>query len=112
MSEDAEVFRQLPFPFDDDIFPATLGAVVQRTVLDGREPAREVTHAADGSWLVGDGVNDPNEPDAVVVTHISHVVERNSSVAGLATLPLGHVARRNQPGDEWVREPHAWLDDE
>ena len=111
VSDDAEIFRQMPFPFDDDTFPTNLGAVVQRTILDGTEPAREVTHVADGSWLVGDGVNDPNAPGAVVVTHISHVVERNSSVADLATLPFGHVARRTQNG-VWVREPHVWLDDE
>ena len=112
MSEDAEIFRQLPFPFDNDAFPANLGAVVQRTVLDGTEPAREVTHTADGSWLIGDGVNDPNMPGAAMVTHISHVVERNSSVADLATLPSGHIARRKEPGDVWVREPHIWLDDD
>ena len=98
----------MPFPFDGDAFPVTLGAVVQRTVLDGTEPAREVIHAADGSWLVGDGVSDPNEPDAVVVTHIVHVVARNSSVAELASLPPGHIATRKQPGDPWLRERHQW----
>jgi hypothetical protein len=42
--------------------------------------------------LVGDAVNDPNEPGAVVVTCIDHVVERNPSVARLASLPIGQVA--------------------
>jgi hypothetical protein len=112
VTNQSEVFRNLPFPFDGDTFPANLGAVVQRTVLEGVEPAREVIHATDGSWLVGDGVNDPNEPGAVVVTHMSHVVERNSSVAQLANLLLGQIARRARPGDDWVREPHVWCPDE
>jgi hypothetical protein len=60
----SEVFQHLPFPFEGGVFPEKLGAVVQRTVLDGHEPAREVVHADDGSWLVGDGVNDPNPPGA------------------------------------------------
>jgi hypothetical protein len=54
-----EMFQRLPFPFDGDEFPAALGAVIQRTVLDGSEPAREVIHTPDGSWLVGDGISDP-----------------------------------------------------
>jgi len=65
VADSSEIHRVLRFPFDGSVVPATLGAVVQRTVLDGTEPAREVVHAADGSWLVGDGVSDPNEPDAV-----------------------------------------------
>ena len=102
------MFQHLPFPFADGVFPAQLGAVVQRTVLDCDEPAREVTHAADGSWLVGDGVHDPNEPGAAVATHLWHVIERNSSVAELATLPPGHVASRSGPGEPWRIDRHAW----
>ena len=108
MAVSTEVSRVLPFPFEGNVFPAALGAVVQRTVLDGDEPAREVIHEADGSWLVGDGVHDPNDPGAIVVTHISHVVARNSSVADLASLPPGHIAMRAQPGQPWVRTRHVW----
>jgi hypothetical protein len=36
-------------------------------VLDGSEPAREVIHADDNSWMVGDGVNDPKEPGAAAL---------------------------------------------
>jgi hypothetical protein len=79
------VFRHLPFPFEGGVFPANLGAVVQRTVLLGHEPAREVIDADDGSGAVADGVNDPNLPGVSVVTHIAHVIERNSSVAGWRT---------------------------
>ena len=106
-----EVFRHLPFPFERDEFPANLGAVVQLTVLNGDEPAREVVHSQDGSWLVGDGVNDPNLDDACTVTHIWHAIERNSSIQELATMPPGTMARRTGPGAEWRTEPLAWLDD-
>ena len=104
--------QHLPFPFPDGRFPAELGAVVQRTVLDGDEPAREVVHTADGSWLVSDGVHDPNEPGAAVATHIWHAIERNSSIAQLATLPPGHVATRTDPGHGWVVAQHEWPDDQ
>ena len=110
MTEPREMFRQLPFPFPDDVFPDDLGAVVQLTVLHGLEPAREVVHAEDGSWLIGDGVNDPNVEGACTVTHVRHVIERNSSIAALATLPPGHMARRDGPNSEWHTSPLTWLD--
>lgn len=96
-----EMFRHLPFPYEDSTFPSTLGAVVQRTVLDGTEPAREVIHWADGDWTVGDGVSDPNLPGAATATHIWHAIERNSSISALAGMPPGHIARREGSGDEW-----------
>jgi len=90
-----EMFQRLPFPFGGGEFPAALGAVVQRTVLDGSEPAREVIHTTDGSWLVGDGINDPNPPGASVATHIWHAIERNSWIRSLASMPPGHIAKRD-----------------
>jgi hypothetical protein len=106
------MFRHLPFPFDGNEFPSQLGAVVQRTVLSGEQPAREVTHTADGDWLVGDGISDPNAPDAAIATHIWHVIERNSSVAKLAGLAPGHIATRTAPGEPWIVERHTFGDDE
>lgn len=103
--------RRPPFPFAGDVFPPTLGAVIQRTVLDGSQPARIVLHDANGDWAVGDGINDPNLPGASVASHIGHVLERNSSVAGLAGMPLGFVAERADPGKEWVISPHLHEDD-
>lgn len=104
----SEMVRRVPFPFEDGRFPAELGAVVQRTVLSGAEPARVVIHDSEGDWAVGDGVNDPNVPGALLATHIRHVVERNSSVAALASMPPGHIATRVDPGSPWSIEPHAW----
>jgi hypothetical protein len=108
-----EMFQRLPFPFDADEFPVALGAVIQRTVLDGSEPAREVIHAPDGSWLVGDGINDPNPPGASVATHIWHAIERNRSVRSLASMPPGHTAKRQGPGREWqILALEDWDDDQ
>ena len=73
-----EMLRNLPFPFLGDTFPASLGAVVQKTVLDGVEPAREVVHFSDGSWAVGDGRNDP--------TCLAHRSRRISSTPSSGTV--------------------------
>lgn len=96
-------------PFEGGVFPASLGAVVHRTVLNGVEPAREVIHADDRSWLVGDGgVNGPNQPNAAVVSHTLHAIERNSSIAQLAGMPRGRIATRSSPGSRWVMKQHSW----
>ncbi|MGW5190549.1 hypothetical protein ACWEOO_14910 [Kribbella sp. NPDC004138] len=109
MTDKREMFRHLPFPFEDQLFPSNLGALVQRTVLSGEQPAREVIHAPDGSWLISDAVDDPNPPGASVVTHITHVIETNSSIAQLATMPPGHIAQRSGPGDPWrIADLDGW----
>lgn len=105
-----DMTRRLPFPFADGRFPPDLGAVVHRTVLDGDQPARIVIHTSEGDWLVADGINDPNEPGASVATHIAHAIERNSSIADLATLGPGQVAERSDPGQPWVISDHNWSD--
>ncbi|GAA4254006.1 hypothetical protein GCM10022255_057020 [Dactylosporangium darangshiense] len=89
-----EIFRSVEFPFPGGRFPHHRGAVIRRTVLTGEEPAREVVHVEDNSWLVGDCVNDPNLPGAVVVARISPLADADPSLAELAALPLGHVAER------------------
>jgi len=105
-----EVFRHLPFPFADEQFPDSLGAVVQRTVLDGTEPVRQVFHTADNSWCVGDGVNDPNEPGAAVVTCIKQFVDQDPSLAELVDLEPGYEAYRAGPDQPWLREPYTELE--
>jgi hypothetical protein len=104
----AEMHRHLPFPFPGGTFPATLGAVVQRTVLDRIEPARLVLHDIDGDWAIGDGANDPNLPNACIATHIAHVLTLDPTIAGLATLPPGHQAERETPADEWQISAHTY----
>lgn len=104
VSDPGEMHRVMPFPYQGGRFPPALGAVVQNTVLQGEQPAREVIHTSDGDWCVGDGVSDPNVPGASTATHISHAVERNSSIASLATMPHGHIAHRADPGADWEIE--------
>jgi hypothetical protein len=105
------MFQRLPFPYSGGRFPGNLGAVVQKSVLSGERPARLVVHTPDGSWLIGDGVDDPNEADVSIATHILHAVERNSSIADLATLEPGHIAERSAPGDPWrISVLEGWED--
>jgi hypothetical protein len=107
-----EVFRDLPWPFENDEFPPHLGAVVMRTVLDGELPALQIVHFPDNSWVVADGVNDPNEPGACSVAHIWHAIEQNSSLAGLASLPPGYAANREAVGAPWVVSEARYADEE
>lgn len=96
---------------DGGDFPRQLGAVIQRTVLCGDEPAGEVVHAEDGSWLIGDGINDPNEPGACVASHIWHAIEQNPAMVELVRMPPGHMATLAGPGDTWFVTPCHWLDE-
>jgi hypothetical protein len=106
-----EMWQFVDFPFPDDRFPSQLGAVIQRTVLEGQLPARYVAHTDDNSWIVGDSINDPNDEGAAVAAHIRHVVDRDPSLEQLATLPTGFQARRDSTNDPWQVEPFAWLPD-
>ena len=101
-SDRPEMIRFMPWPFADHVFPRELGAVVQRSVLDGTRPALVVVHSGIGDWAIGDGIDDPNVPGACVATHIWHAIEHNSSVAQLADLAPGDEARRRSPTDPWV----------
>jgi len=95
---DPSAMRQfVPWPFPGDRFPADLGAVVQRTVLDGVRPALVVARFPDGAWAIGGGVDDPNVPGASIATHIWHAIRQNSAIEALASLPPGHEARRRWP---------------
>ena len=110
-SDPREIFRHLAFPFQDGRFPAELGAVVQLTVLEGKEPAREVIHTLDNSWLIGDGINDPNLPGASTIAHIWHVVSEDPTLEPLASLPLGQIAQRDDPTQPWRLAEHTWADE-
>jgi hypothetical protein len=108
--EGSEVAGHVWWPFPGGCFPGDLGAVVQRTVLSGELPARLVIHDDEGDWCVGDGVNDPNVPGACVVAHMAHVLARDPSVSGLASLPPGWAAARDGPAGPWKRFPHQYPD--
>jgi hypothetical protein len=103
-----EVTRYFAWPFPGGRFPDNLGAVIQRTILSGELPVRLVVHDSENDWRVGDGVNDPNTPEACVVAHIGHVVASDSSVAELASLPPGEEAWRDGPGQSLQRSAHEY----
>jgi hypothetical protein len=106
-----EVQRVVPWPFEDGRFPSDLGAVVMRTVLSGERAALQVVHFPDGDWGVADGVGDPNEPEACVISHIRHVVDRDASMEELASLAPGMAAERSAAGEPWVVSPFTWPDE-
>ena len=78
-----------------------LGALVQVSVMSGAQPALEVIHEWDGSWTVGDGVSDLDMPGQSVATHLSRAAMWDESIAGLASMEPGRVARRSDPGQAW-----------
>ncbi|MFQ6331916.1 hypothetical protein ACLMAL_38170 [Nocardia sp. CWNU-33] len=103
-----EVLRGLAWPYPDGQFPQHLGVVVHRTVLEGAEPARLVTHWDDGDWTIADGVNDPNGNAALVC--IEHMVAADDDLASLATMPPGTQAWRSTSEEPWTFEKHEYGD--
>ena len=100
----------LRWPFPDGRFPADLLAVVQRTVSDGRLPALVVVHDDEDDWLIGDGVNDPNEDGASIVCHVQHITAADPTIEDLAGLPPGHAAERSALGESWSVFPWTYPD--
>lgn len=108
----SEVLRHVPFPFPDDTFPPSLGAVVQRTVISGELPALIVIHDDENDWLIGDDVTDASDPDASAICHVAHVVDLDPSVAETASLPCGYAARRTSKEEPWVIEEWYYEEEE
>ncbi|MET9456322.1 hypothetical protein ABZY05_14750 [Streptomyces canus] len=102
---------QLSWPFEGEVFPRDLLAIIQRTVSAGEFPALTVIHDDEGDWLVSDGVHDPNGASASSVLHLQHVVDLDPSLAQLATMPPGYVAWRATASDAWVIEGWTYADD-
>jgi hypothetical protein len=86
-------------------------AVVQRTVARGELPALIVIHDAEDYWLVGDGVGDPNLPDASGIYHLSQVADLDPTVAVTMALPRGYVARRDSAERQWRVEKWEYSDE-
>ncbi|GAA1768061.1 hypothetical protein GCM10009747_31060 [Agromyces humatus] len=102
----AEMFRYMPWPFEEGTFPAALGAVVTRSVLGGAA-VLQVLHSPEGDWAVSDG-EDPNAPGACVATHIRHVVSADPTLEELAAIPPGTQADRRTPDDPWELSSFEW----
>jgi hypothetical protein len=91
----------IPWPFPNDQFPDDLGAVVMNSVLDGRRPALQIVHFETGSWGVADAIDRPKVRN-MTATHLRHVLDRDPTLAELATMQPGYQADRNAVGDPWV----------
>ena len=78
--------------------------------MEGKEPAREVHHLPDNTWAIADGVDDPNECP-VVAMHLVHLVDRDPTLAALASLPIGRMALRSTPSDDWQFADCTYEDD-
>ncbi|MFJ9099522.1 hypothetical protein ACIRJM_13685 [Streptomyces sp. NPDC102405] len=102
--------RELSWPYEGDVFPQGLLAIIQRTVSAREFPTLTVIHDDEDDWLVSDGVHDPNG-GASSVHHLQHVVNSDPSLAELATVPPGHVAWRSTAGGVWVIEEWTYPDD-
>lgn len=107
-----DMFQTRPWPFERDRFPEDLGAVVMKTVLNGDLPALQFVHTRDNSWLIADGVSDPNASGACIATHIRHVLNLDPGLEELATLPIGYVANRSAAREPWVITPFSYEDDQ
>jgi hypothetical protein len=60
-----------------------------------------VVHTAEDTWVVLDGVNDPDEDGAVVIEAMAHLVEADPTLSVLARLDIGHRADRERVGKRW-----------
>jgi hypothetical protein len=106
-----ELLRNLPHPFPDDRFPEGMGGVVQRTVANGELPALIVIHDDDNDWLIGDGINDPNSYEASGLFHLRHIIDQDPSIEATASLPIGYVAWRGSPGEDWTVEKFDYAEE-
>lgn len=92
-------------------FGTDVVAVVLRTVHSGAEPILEVVHAPDGAWLIGNGVDYPEDVGGYVAVHVRHLADRDNTIDELSALPLGFRAYRQRPGEKWLTEPFQYADE-
>lgn len=87
-----------------------VAGVMQRTIINGEMPALIVVHDDEGDWLIGDGVNDPNEDGACGIYHLSQVVSLDESLAEVMNLPAGFAATRESISSAWEISPWEFDD--
>jgi hypothetical protein len=85
------------WPFDQAPNVAT---VTTRAVLDGAPVLLVVHYSDDHSWAFLDGA-ELNEQDGRVVG-MGTMLKLDPTLAGIAELPPGWVARRGAPGEPWA----------
>ena len=77
-------------------------AYLSETVHMGTEAVTYVSHdAEDGAWqFLGDSMSDGGGP---LVSCLHHPIDNDASLKELADLPLGWYAKREAPGEPWIR---------
>lgn len=68
-------------------------------------PALQVVHFEDWYWGVADAIDSPTVRN-VTGTHLRHVLDRDPTIAELATMQPGYQADRDAVGDPWVISPN------
>lgn len=87
------------WPFVDDRHTAVL---TTSRVLERRNPVIYVTHdEEDGMWQFHDGESVSVKEGRIIT--LEEMLRLDPSVAKLADLPLGWVAWRDSPAEEWHR---------
>ncbi|MFE1308089.1 hypothetical protein [Streptomyces sp. NPDC058755] len=89
---------------------AGVAGVIQRTIINGELPALIVIHDDEGDWLIGDGINDPNEDGACGIYHLAHVVSLDESLTEVMNIPIGYGAKRESASAPWEISPWAYDD--
>lgn len=78
--------------------------------MRGELAARVVVHDEDGDWLVGDGINDPNEEDGRGLFHLVDVVMNDPSIQPALGIPSGFAGTRDSSEEAQVVSPWVYDD--
>ena len=96
------------WPFTD---PENVAALTTVRVLEGTHPVLLVTHDGDdGMWQLLCATT--NETEDARIVCLGCMLQRDSSLAEIADLPLGWLARREALGAPWLRARHPGHDEE
>ena len=85
------------WPFDQQ---ANVAAVTSRRVMEGAPILLVVHYSDDHSWAFLDGL-EFDMADALLVG-MGNMLKLDPTLAGIAELPPGWVARRRAPGEPWA----------
>jgi hypothetical protein len=106
MKEHTHQFESWPF-----VDAENTAALTTVRVLDGTHPVLLVTHDKDdGMWQLLCGTTD--DPGDGRIVCLGCMLERDSTLAQIADLPLGWHAWRDAVGAEWRRQLHPGRADE
>lgn len=93
----------MTWPFDQG---PRVAALTTAPVLEQGLPVLVVHHYADDhSWAFLCGTTDTTEDGRVIA--MATALRLDQTLAGIADLPPGWVAKRAQVGGEWVRAPES-----